>query len=85
MTTPDVPEDGELRIVSVRLPAGRRIRSNQDVGEPVAWATTAPVPDAGRVWAALSEEHARSGLVPLLLSGIAARLMSSPVWTFWWD
>jgi hypothetical protein len=30
----------------------------------------ARVPDAGRVWAALSEALAQSGLVPLLLSGI---------------
>ena len=29
------------------------------------------MPDAGRVWAALSEAHAQSGLVPFLLSGIA--------------
>lgn len=71
MTGADVPEDGELRIGSVRLPAGRRIRSDGGRGEPVAWATSAPVPDAGRVWAALSDVHAQSGLVPFLLSGIA--------------
>ena len=67
MTGADVPEDGELQIGSVRLPAGRRIRSNDGRGEPVAWATAEPVADAGRVWAALSEAHAQSGLVPLLL------------------
>jgi hypothetical protein len=65
-----VPEDGELHIGSVRLLAGRRIRGNDGRGEPVAWATAEPVPDAGRVWAALSELHAQSGLVPVLLSGI---------------
>jgi hypothetical protein len=70
MTVADVPEDGELQIGSVSLPTGRRIRSNNGWGEPVAWATTEPVPNAGRVWVALSEAHAQSGLVPLLLAGI---------------
>jgi Domain of unknown function (DUF4253) len=71
MTTADVPADGEVRIGATRLPAGRRVRSNGGRGEPVAWVTTEPVQDAGRVWAALSDVHAQSGLVPFLLSGIA--------------
>ena len=33
--------------------------------------TSEPVPGAGRVWAALSDVHAQSGLAPFLLSGIA--------------
>ena len=70
MTTADVPADDDVRIGAIRLPAGRRIHSKGGRGEPVAWATTAPVPGAGRVWAALSEAHARSGLVPVLLAGI---------------
>lgn len=70
MTTADVPADGELRIGAIRLPAGRRIRAGHGSGGPVAWATIEPVPDAGRVWAALSEAHAQSGLVPVLLAGI---------------
>jgi hypothetical protein len=71
MTGADVPEDGELQIGSVRLPAGRRIRARHGLGSPVAWATADPVPDAGRVWAALSQAHPQSGLVPFLLDGIA--------------
>ena len=71
MTGTDVPEDGELQIGSVLLPAGRRIRSSGGLGEPVAWVTSEPVPGAGRVWAALSDVHAQSGLAPFLLSGIA--------------
>lgn len=70
MTGADVPEDGELQIGSVRLPAGRRISAGHGSGEPVAWATTERVPDSGRVWAALSQAQAQSGLVPFLLSGI---------------
>jgi Domain of unknown function (DUF4253) len=70
MTTVDVAADGEVQVGAIHLPAGRRIRSDDGGGEPVAWATTEPVPGAGRVWAALSEAHAHSGLVPLLLSGI---------------
>jgi Domain of unknown function (DUF4253) len=71
MTGADVPEDGELQIGSVRLPAGRRIRARYGLGGPVAWVTAKPVPDAGRVWAALSQAHPQSGLVPFLLDGIA--------------
>ena len=70
MTTADVPADGELQIGAIRLPAGRRIHAGHGSGGPVAWATTEPVPDAGRAWAALSEAHAQSGLVPVLLAGI---------------
>jgi hypothetical protein len=71
MTVADVPENGELQIGSVRLPTGRRIRAGHGSGGPVAWATIEPVPDAGRVWVALSQTHAQSGLVPFLLDGIA--------------
>jgi hypothetical protein len=73
MTTADLPADGELRIGAIRLPAGRRIRAGHGSGGsggPVAWATTEPAPDAGRLWAALSEAYAQSGLVPVLLAGI---------------
>ena len=70
MTTADVPADGDVRIGAIRLPAGRRIRGDGGQGEPVAWASSELVPDAGRVWAALSEAHAQSGLVPILLTGI---------------
>jgi hypothetical protein len=71
MTGAEVPEDGELQIGSVRLPAGRRIRAGHGSGGPVAWATIEPVPDGGRAWADLSQAHAQTGLVPFLLSGIA--------------
>jgi Domain of unknown function (DUF4253) len=37
-------------------------------GEPVAWVTTEPVPDAGRVWSALWDAHEQTGLVPVLLT-----------------
>jgi hypothetical protein len=69
MTGEEVPADGELQIGSVRLPAGRRVRARNGRGGPLAWATIEPVPDAGRVWAALSQAHAQSGLVPFLLAG----------------
>jgi hypothetical protein len=70
MTTADVPADGDVHIGAIRLPNGRRIHAADGSGGPVAWATVELVPDAGRVWADLSEARARSGLVPLLLSGI---------------
>src|SRR5260370_36918736 len=49
--------------------AGRQIHAGSGSGGPVAWATAQPVPDAGRVWAALSAAHQDTGLVPFLLSG----------------
>lgn len=80
MSIADVPEDGELQIGPVGLPAGRRIHARHGSGRPVAWTTTRPVPEAGRVWAALSEAHAQSGLVPFLLSGIVPGSTERP-----WD
>ena len=70
MTGAAVPEDGELQVGSVRVPAGRRIRARDGFGEPVAWVTNDPVPNAGRVWAALSQAHAQSGLVPFLAASM---------------
>ena len=61
-----LPEDGGLRLAGVRLPRGRRVYAEYGSGGPVAWATTEPVPDAGRVWAALSGAHQDTGLVPFL-------------------
>ena len=62
-----LPEDGEPRLGPVTLPAGRRVLAEQGSGEPVAWATRQAVPDAGRVWSALSDVHEETGLVPVLL------------------
>jgi hypothetical protein len=65
-----LPEDGELRIGSITLPRGRRLKARYGSGAPVAWATLEPVSDAGGVWAALSGEHSHTGLVPILLKGL---------------
>jgi hypothetical protein len=71
MVTGRLPNEGPVQTGSVTLPAGVHIVSGYGTAqEPVAWATTEPVPDAGRVWGALSQAHALSGLVPFLLSGI---------------
>lgn len=61
-----VPEDGELRLGTVRLPVGRRLRLEDGDGEPVAWRTQAPMPEPGPVWSALSALHGQTGLVPVL-------------------
>jgi hypothetical protein len=67
----EVPGDGELRVGSVRLPPGKRVSGTRSArgGEAVAvaWVTTDDVPEPGRVWAALSEESAATGLMPFLL------------------
>ncbi|TVZ06405.1 DUF4253 domain-containing protein [Trebonia kvetii] len=60
-----LPEDGEFSLGPVRLPAGRRIITEDE--EPVAWVTEDPVAEPGRVWAALRDLHTDSGLVPVLL------------------
>ena len=64
MATDTLPEEGELRLGAVMLPPGRRIVPQEGPGEPVAWVTTQPVPDPGRVWSALSDAHLETGLVP---------------------
>ena len=48
--------------------AGKLVGGYPGTGH-VAWATVDPVPGAGRVWAALSGLHPRTGLVPILLDG----------------
>jgi hypothetical protein len=82
MALSGLPEDGELRLGPVTLPAGKRIRADYGSGDPVAWVTLQPVPDPGRVWAALSAAHQETGLVPILLAGTGgnARATSRP-----WD
>ena len=71
VVTGRLPDEGPVQIGSVSLPAGVHIVSGYGTAElPVAWATTEPVRDAGWVWAALSQAHAQSGLVPFVLSGI---------------
>ena len=72
MATDSLPEDGELRVGAVVLPAGRRVVPEHPVhgpSDPVAWVTTEPVADAGLAWSALSDAHQQTGLVPVLLTG----------------
>jgi Domain of unknown function (DUF4253) len=62
-----VPDEGELRLGTVRLPAGRQLRPDDGQGEPVAWMTRTAVPEALRVWSELSALHGQTGLVPILV------------------
>jgi Domain of unknown function (DUF4253) len=66
----ELPEDGELRVGGVGLPAGRRVLAGYGSGGPVAWATVQPVRKPGGVWQALSQLTAETGLVPFLLGGL---------------
>jgi hypothetical protein len=70
MAVSRLPGDGELTLGPVRLPDGKQVRAGYGSGEPVAWITLDKVPDAGRVWAALSRAHPETGLVPFLASGL---------------
>jgi Domain of unknown function (DUF4253) len=59
-----LPEDGNLRLGSVIL-SGGRVRA-EGRGEPVAWVTDGPVPDAGRIWRELCAMAAGTGLQPVV-------------------
>lgn len=61
-----LPDEGELQVGAVSLPAGK-FAYEEDGGTPIAWVTLDEVPEPGRVWAALSAEAPRSGLVPFML------------------
>src|SRR5215467_968192 len=66
----NIPEDGELQLGTIRLPAGRKVYAHLGSGGPVAWATERPVSDPGRTWQALSDLMPVTGLVPFLLKGL---------------
>jgi hypothetical protein len=70
MVAARLPGEGEYRVGSLTLPAGRPITGN-DKRDHVAGATADPVPESGRVWAALSELHPQTGLVPIQLDGLS--------------
>jgi hypothetical protein len=61
----DLPHDGNLRLGSLRL-RGRRVDATLSHGQPVAWVTDEPVPDAGSAWLAISDMAASTGLRPVL-------------------
>lgn len=65
-----LPEDGPALIAGIQLPAGQLIYGMESGDEmPIAWATSRPMAGASDVFFALSAAHARTGLVPILLSG----------------
>jgi len=66
MVLADMPADGPVQLGSVQLPMGKRLFGWDDEG-PRLWATSEPVPDAGRVWQALAHMHQDTGLAPILL------------------
>jgi len=67
MVAGSVPEEGELQLGSIRLPAGKRVHAGFERPIPVAWITAEAVPEPGKVWAALSAARQQTGLVPFLL------------------
>jgi hypothetical protein len=70
MSKARLPDEGPVRIGAVALPPGRLITGWHGNGHHVAWVTVDPVPDSGRAWAALSELHPQTGLVPIVLDGL---------------
>jgi hypothetical protein len=75
MAEGQLPGEGPLRIGPVTLPPGKLITSWHGRDHHVGWATVDPVPEPGRVWAALSELHPQTGLVPILLDGLPVGTM----------
>jgi hypothetical protein len=67
MVKRQLPDEGPARLGPVTLPAGRLITGYGGT-DHVAWATVDPVPESGRVWAALSGLHPQTGLVPIQLA-----------------
>jgi hypothetical protein len=62
-----LPDEGDLRLGSVRLPAGRWTYVHGSRREPpVAWVTSDLVVAPGRVWSVLAEVSSHFGLVPFL-------------------
>ena len=49
-------------------PAGKLITGYPGLAH-VAWVTADPVPGSGRIWAALSGLHPRTGLIPVQVDG----------------
>ena len=69
-----LPDEGPARLGPVTLPPGKLITGWHGSDHHVAWATVDPVPDSGQVWAALSELHPQTGLVPIVLDGLLGGL-----------
>lgn len=73
MTAASLPDEGDLKLGPVGLPAGRHVHAGVGVRAPVAWVTREAVPRAGRAWAVLSDAHRDTGLVPFLLGHLAGQ------------
>lgn len=67
-----LPDEGPVRLGPVTLPAGKLITGCAGT-DHVAWVTADPVPGSGRIWAALSELHPRTGLIPIQVDGQAGK------------
>jgi hypothetical protein len=63
-----VNEEARSWILSVSLPPGRIINTDEGQGRPGLWMTTASVPPS--LWAEVHTDHSQSGLWPLLLSSL---------------
>lgn len=74
MPAEQLPGDGELRLGSAVL-QGQRVRAIGGDTPEVAWATSEPVPGAGRIWLELSGLAVQTGLQPVLwsLQGVPMR------------
>lgn len=69
MSAVQLPANGGVRVGSLQLPEGYRthvLGFRDGSTPPVAWVTIRPVPDAGAVWAELSQMSSQTGLVPFM-------------------
>lgn len=79
MSTPDrtnaLPPDGPVTVAGLALPEGRRIHPAPTFAratEPYAWITREPLdpPELERLWRALAAAFSRTGLWPVLATGL---------------
>ncbi len=68
MSYASLPDDGEVMLAGVHLPAGQRVSGF--TGDVLAWATDEPVREAGAAWFTLSAAHRQTGLIPVVLAGL---------------
>jgi hypothetical protein len=59
-----LPEEGELQLGTITLPAGKRIRAGYEPEIPVAWVTRQPVADATKGMARADRRRSRPWMIP---------------------
>ena len=81
MATGSLPHEGEIRLGTVRLPAGKLVTAGLLASRPPR--STRHAQQLAAEQFAFCDECAGKGLRDI--SEITDHLLTSPIWTFWWD